>query len=49
MKVTFKKEELLTAITRSLGFVVNERTHSAADGILINTLSKDTCQITARR
>ena len=47
MKVTFKKDELLAAITRSLGCVVSERTHSAADGILLNTLSRDTCQITA--
>lgn len=47
MKVTFKKDELLAAITRSLGCVVSERTHSAADGILLNTLSSDTCQITA--
>lgn len=47
MKVTFKKDELLAAITRSLGCVVSERTHSAADGILLNTLSEDICQITA--
>lgn len=47
MKVTFQKEELLTAITRSLGCVVSERTHSAVDGILLNTLGGGACQITA--
>ena len=38
MKVTFKKEELLLAITKSLGCVSTEKTINSIEGILINTI-----------
>ena len=47
MKVTFKKEELLLAITKSLGCVSNEKTIHAIEGILITTMGEDKCQICA--
>lgn len=47
MKVTFKKDELLLAITKSLGCVSNEKTIGAIDGILITTYGEEKCQLCA--
>jgi hypothetical protein len=47
MKVTFKKEELLLAITKSLGCVSTEKTITSIEGILITTVGEDKCQICA--
>ena len=47
MKVTFQKEELLLAITKSLGCVSNEKTINAIEGILLTTLGEDKCQLCA--
>ncbi len=47
MKVTFKKDELLLAITKSLGCVSTEKTINAIEGILITTIGEDKCQICA--
>ena len=47
MKVTFKKDELLLAITKSLGCVSTEKTINAIEGILITTIGEDKCQLCA--
>ena len=47
MKVTFKKEELLLAITKSLGCVSTEKTINSIEGILITTIGEDKCQLCA--
>ena len=47
MKVTFKKDELLLAITKSLGCVSTEKTINAIEGILITTIGEKSCQICA--
>ncbi len=47
MKVTFKKDELLLAITKSLGCVSSEKTISAIEGVLLTTMGEDKCQICA--
>lgn len=47
MKVTFKKEELLLAITKSLGCVSSEKTINAIEGILITTFGENKCQLCA--
>ncbi len=46
MKATFEKEALLLAITRSLGCVAEKFT-SVIEGIFINTVGEDKCQICA--
>ena len=46
MKATFEKEALLLAITRSLGCVAEKMT-SVIEGIYINTVGDDRCQICA--
>lgn len=46
MKVIFEKEALLLAITRSLGCVA-EKVTSVIEGIFINTIGDDRCQICA--
>ena len=46
MKATFEKEALLLAITRSLGCVAEKMT-SVIEGIFINTLGDDRCQVCA--
>jgi len=45
MKVTFSKEALLLAITRSLGCVSNDRTMGAIEGIFIGTNGSNECMI----
>ena len=47
MKVTFKKEELLLAITKSLGCVSTEKTINSIEGILITTVGESQCQLCA--
>lgn len=47
MKVTFKKDELLLAITKSLGCVSTEKTINAIEGILITTIGEKKCQLCA--
>lgn len=47
MKVTFKKDELLLAITKSLGCVSTEKTINAIEGILITTIGEEKCQLCA--
>ena len=47
MKVTFKKDELLLAITKSLGCVSTEKTINSIEGILITTIGEDKCQLCA--
>ncbi len=47
MKVTFKKDELLLAITKSLGCVSSEKTIGAIEGILITTMGEEKCQLSA--
>ncbi len=47
MKVTFKKDELLLAITKSLGCVSGEKTIGAIEGILITTYGETQCQLCA--
>ena len=47
MKVTFKKEELLLAITKSLGCVSTEKTINSIEGILITTVGDSQCQLCA--
>ena len=47
MKVTFKKDELLLAITKSLGCVSTEKTINAIEGILITTIGENKCQLCA--
>ncbi|MBQ2989392.1 MAG: DNA polymerase III subunit beta [Clostridia bacterium] len=47
MKVTFTKEELLLAITKSLGCVSTEKTINSIEGILITTIGEDKCQLCA--
>ena len=47
MKVTFKKEELLLAITKSLGCVSTEKTINSIEGILITTIGDSQCQLCA--
>ena len=47
MKVTFKKDELLLAITKSLGCVSTEKTINAIEGILITTVGEKKCQLCA--
>ncbi len=47
MKVTFKKDELLLAITKSLGCVSNEKTIGAIEGILLTTIGEEKCQLCA--
>ena len=47
MKVTFKKEELLLAITKSLGCVSTEKTINSIEGILITTIGENKCQLCA--
>ncbi len=47
MKVSFKKDELLLAITKSLGCVSSEKTIGAIEGILITTVGEDQCQLCA--
>ena len=47
MKVTFKKDELLLAITNSLGCVSTEKTIGAIDGILLTTIGEEKCQLCA--
>ena len=44
MKATFEKEALLLAITRSLGCVAEKMT-SVIEGIYINTVGDDRCQV----
>ena len=46
MKATFEKEALLLAITRSLGCVAEKMT-SVIEGIYVNTVGQDKCQICA--
>ncbi len=46
MKATFEKEALLLAITRSLGCVAEKMT-SVIEGIYINTVGDDRCQVCA--
>lgn len=46
MKATFEKEALLLAITRSLGCVAEKLT-SVIEGIFINTVGDDRCQVCA--
>ena len=46
MKATFEKEALLLAITRSLGCVAEKMT-SVIEGIYVNTVGQDRCQICA--
>ena len=46
MKATFEKEALLLAITRSLGCVAEKMT-SVIEGIFINTVGDDRCQVCA--
>ncbi len=47
MKVTFKKDELLLAITKSLGCVSTEKTIGAIEGILLTTFGEEKCQLCA--
>ncbi len=47
MKVTFKKDELLLAITKSLGCVSTEKTINAIEGILLTTIGDKKCLICA--
>lgn len=47
MKVTFKKDELLLAITKSLGCVSTEKTINSIEGILITTIGEHQCQLCA--
>ncbi len=47
MKVTFKKDELLLAITKSLGCVSSEKTIGAIEGILLTTFGEEKCQLCA--
>lgn len=47
MKVTFKKDELLLAITKSLGCVSSEKTIGAIEGVLMTTIGEDKCQLCA--
>jgi DNA polymerase-3 subunit beta len=46
MKATFEKEALLLAITRSLGCVAEKMT-SVIEGIYVNTVGQDRCQVCA--
>ncbi len=47
MKVTFNKESLLSAITRSLGCVSSDKTMGSIEGIYIGTSSSNECMICA--
>lgn len=47
MKVTFNKDALLLAITRSLGCVSNDKTMGSIEGIYIGTSSQSECMICA--
>ena len=47
MKVTFNKDALLLAITRSLGCVSNDKTMGSIEGIYLGTTSSSECMICA--
>lgn len=47
MKVTFSKDALLLAITRSLGCVSNDKTMGSIEGIYLGTTSQNECMICA--
>ncbi|MBO4213180.1 MAG: hypothetical protein J5894_03595, partial [Clostridia bacterium] len=47
MKVTFSKDALLLAITRSLGCVSSDKTMGSIEGIYLGTTSQSECMICA--
>ena len=47
MKVTFNRDALLLAITRSLGCVSNDKTMGSIEGIYIGTKDDNECLICA--